>query len=141
MAETVSQYGRSLAVTRPAVVYLNRHSVAPQFATAFLHSILPGQSPDAFDLVVLMKGDCANREALKALSAQYGFTPRLIAVSDDLFDLSAYMAAAKLLPNETVSLFNSYARVLSRNWFECFSSGFAQLGRGALLGATGDQLA
>ncbi len=137
MAETVSQHGRSLAVTRPAVVYLNRHSVAPQFATAFLHSILPGQSPDAFDLVVLMKGDCANREAIQGVCAHYGFTPRLMAVSDHLFDLSAYMAAAKLLPHETVLLFNSYARVLSRNWFECFSSGFAQLGRGALLGATG----
>jgi len=137
VAQTVAQHDGNLAVTRPAVVYLNRHSVAPQFATTFLHSVLPGQSPDAFDLVVLMKGDCANSEAVKAVCAHYGFTPRLIAVSDDLFDLSAYMAAAELLPHETLLLFNSYARVASRNWFERFSGGFAQLGGGALLGATG----
>ena len=110
-------------------------------ATAFLHSILPGQSPDAFDLVVLMKGDCANSKAIQGVCAHYGFNPRLIAVSDDLFDLSAYMAAAELLSHETVVLFNSYARVLSRNWFASFCSGFAQLDHCALPGASGYQLA
>ena len=137
MVQIVSQHDGTLAVIRPAVVYLNRHSVAPQFATAFLHSILPGQSPDAFDLVVLMKGDCANSKAIQGVCEHYGFTPRFIAVSDDLFDLSAYMAAAELLSHETLVLFNSYARVVSRNWFASFCSGFAQLGSGALLGATG----
>ncbi len=137
MVQTVSQDDKSLAMTRPAVVYLNRHSVAPQFATAFLHSILSDQSPDAFDLVVLMKGDCANSITIQGVCAQYGFIPRLIAVSDDLFDLSAYMTAAELLSHGTLLLFNSYSRVVSRSWFESFSSGFAQLGRDALLGATG----
>ena len=137
LAHISSKDGSSLAANPPAVVYLNRDSVAPQFATAFLHSILRDQSPDAFDLVVLMKGVCSNVNAIRTVCAQYGFAPRLIAVSDDLFDLSAYMAAAELLPHKNLLLFNSYARALSSNWFSCFCNGFAQLGSGALLGATG----
>lgn len=124
-------------IVRPAVIYLNRHNVGSDFSAAFLHSILPGHDSAAFDLIILMKGECSNRVQIESLCSHHGFMPYFIEIPDDLFDLGAYRIAAEVLKNRTLLLFNSYTRLLAGNWMELYFSGFSALGEKALLGATG----
>lgn len=122
-----------------AVCYLLRKGNDPRLFRAFLASLK--KHPTAIDYlpVLIMKGfDASETEPFAASwTSAKGERARILPVSDEGFDLTAYRLVAARIDVPYCLFFNSYARVLAPGWLEIYAGASATLGDHAVIGATG----
>jgi len=122
--------------TATAVVHLVRHANGPNPPDAFLESYKRHDAGAEHDLVLLCKGfpDTASLAPLRRRAS--GMRAHEIAVSDEGLDVTAYLAAARALPNCRICFVNSYATILAPRWLALLSAALDTPGAG-VAGATG----
>lgn len=119
-----------------AVVHLVRYANGPDPVDAFLASYAQFDPGAQHELVLLCKGfpDAAALEPLCRRARDLG--AGLITVGDDGFDLTAYRAAAGVLPHERLCFVNSYSTILAAGWLALLSAALDAPGVG-VAAATG----
>ena len=125
-------------VDRLALIYLARGADNDYLSRLqrFLHSYRLFDSDEPHRLVIIFKGfDTSDhlaegREVFRSLEYEAIFT------SDDSFDLGAYIAAARQIPDERVCFLNTNSEILCDGWLKRLSVNFSAPEVG-LVGATG----
>jgi hypothetical protein len=117
------------------VVYLARaaEGLAPvkRFAESY-RTHAPGAD---HSLIVICKGHRADSE-IEETRRQFGQPVEIIAVSDDGFDIGAYINAAQALTHERLCFLNSFTEIAVDNWLGILDRQLRQPGTG-IAGATG----
>lgn len=136
----MSKAAASPLLPRTAVVYLLRKVNPERCLSNFVSSIMSFRAGADYQPVLLQKGYDADAPADARASAWLspsGRRPIVINVSDQGFDINAYMKAAPQLDCEQVLFFNSHSRILAPDWMAIFNSASERLGPDAVIGATG----
>lgn len=92
-----------------------RESIAG-FVSAY-SALTPGV---AHNLYVIFKGFESQRDLGEAIAAFNGASITEIHVGDDDYDIGAYAAAARKIPEDLVCFLNSHAEPISNNWLAKF---------------------
>lgn len=119
-----------------AVVHLVRHANGHEPLDAFLSSYESHDAGCEHDLILLCKGFPRAEELAPVRRRARGLTAGELTVSDDGFDITAYLAASELLPHRRLCFVNSFATVAAPRWLGLLTAALDGPGRG-LAGATG----
>jgi hypothetical protein len=119
-----------------AVVHLVRRANGEAPFLQFLQSYRDHPAGVEHELVLLMKGFDSDAEAADYRRLAEDVSSRWISVSDDGYDLTAYILAGRELPYERLCFVNSFSSILIDGWLELLSSALEHPGVG-LVGATG----
>ena len=119
-----------------AVVHLVRHVNGFEPFEAFLESYTRHHAGQEHDLVLLFKGFESTAALAPYRSKAAYLAVSDLTVSDDGYDLTAYLAAARQLPHRRLCFLNSFARILAPGWLKLLSAALDQPGAG-VAGATG----
>jgi hypothetical protein len=122
--------------SRLGVVHLVRKANGEEPFRRFLDCYRSHDSGLAHDLILLLKGFDAEDEAehYRALAADV--SSRSLSVSDEGFDVGAYLAAAQQLDHPYLCYLNSYSVIQADGWLEPLTTALTADGVG-LVGATG----
>lgn len=103
---------------------------------SFLDSYRGHRAGASHDLVLLFKGFDSEEEIKRYLTLAAGLVSDWISISDEGYDLGAYLEAARQLPYLRLCFLNSYSTILVDGWLEILANALRQPGTG-LVGATG----
>ena len=119
-----------------ALVHLVRRANGPEPFDRFLASHREHDAGIEHRLVLLLKGfsDAAEATAYRRRAAD--LDADVVSVPDTGVDLTAYLAAARSLPDARLCFVNSFSRVRADGWLELLSRGLDEPGVG-LVGASG----
>lgn len=127
---------------RTTVFYLLRYINHPRWFRAFVRSMAIHSAGAPFDFVILAKGKL-HSSALRDLERFRAAPPKEVRsirchhLSDDGYDIHAYLEGAKIAKTPKVLFFNSYSRLFGDRWLEIYDRGFDSLSPPSLVGATG----
>ncbi|CCB65055.1 hypothetical protein [Hyphomicrobium sp. MC1] len=124
------------------VFYLLRHVNHPRWFRAFKHSLTAHNAGAFFDLIILAKGGLSQStardiEQFRTAAPKDVQSIQCHIISDDGYDIHAYLEGAKLANTPRVLFFNSYSRLLGDRWLEIYERGYDSLTSPCLVGATG----
>lgn len=127
---------------RTAVVHLVRHANGLDPYETFLSSYRRFEAGADCDLVLLLKGFPAPRDADPYRERAAGLMAGSVLVPDTGYDLRAYVAAARTLPHARVCFLNSYSEILADGWLAQLERALDDPGVGAagVTGSWGSQL-
>ncbi len=118
------------------VVYLYRFGENEILVRNFLDSYRDHPAGIEHDLHVIFKG-FPDRHVFASARALFGNLPVNPIVLDDVgFDISSYIAAAKVVTNSRLMFFKTSNRILAPNWLRNFDRALSLPGVG-VVGATG----
>ena len=101
---------------RTAVVYLARIAEGMDVFARFADSYLKYSSDYDHDLIVLVKG-LRNRGEHVYIEQIFGkIKHQLISISDEGYDINAYLSVAKQLTHDYVLFCNTHTEILSEGW-------------------------
>ncbi len=128
-----------LRMMRPAVVYLSRWKNHPRWSCAFLESIAFHDAGRDFDLLYVLKGFPPGEDdpALRAHPGDVRACVTEFRISDEGYDLNAYLRVAAQFEHRRMLFFNSYSRILARNWLASYVTAFDSAPNCGIVGATG----
>src|SRR5262245_8910128 len=118
---------------QPAVVYLSRWANR-QWSRAFLNSVAANPAGADHDLILVLKG-YPEGEGIDGLAAAHTAATQ-VRISDDGFDINAYLNAAARCSNERMLFFNSYSRILAPNWLASYLRAFDAVPKCGVVAAT-----
>jgi hypothetical protein len=128
--------GGDSGVADIGVVYLYRFAEGELTARAFLASYRGHPAGVDHDLHVIFKG-FPDKGALTSARAIFAGLPiNAIELDDKGFDMGAYFAAAKVIPDRRLVFFNTFTGLLADDWLKIFDKALSLPGVG-LVGATG----
>jgi hypothetical protein len=121
------------------VFYLTRPVNHPRFSLAFLKSLLAHDAKADFELVYILKGYDAGATdpGLSRFREQTGRNVHEARVSDEGFDIGAFLKVAASSRYERILFFNSYARILAPAWLAFYLAAFERVANCGIAGATG----
>lgn len=119
-----------------AVFYLARIKEGLTHFEMFAQSYQNYPAGEPHDLYIIIKGD-VKPGVMSGI--EHIFSPiecKFIYVSDDGYDIHAYIKAAKQIPHDDVCFFNTFTQLQSENWLSKMVTNYRKPGVGAV-GTTG----
>jgi hypothetical protein len=123
-------------VSRIAVIHLVRGANGEAPLLRFLQSYRERDAGIGHDLVLLMKGFASEQEAARYRALAEDVCARWVTVSDEGYDLGAYVSAARRLSDERLCFLNSYSVILADGWLAKLDAALREPNVG-VAGATG----
>jgi hypothetical protein len=127
---------RTSAPAPTAVVHLVRHANGLEPFERFMASYERFGAELEHDLVLLFKGFPDRAATAPYVERAAGHAPSVVEVSDEGFDMTAYLAAARALSHRRLCFVNSFSEVRVAGWLRLLDAALTVPGTGAA-GASG----
>jgi hypothetical protein len=99
-----------------ALVYLARQAEGAEPIHRFVASYRKFDAAEPHDLIVIFKGYQEKKDRRDAAEAFDGLCHRAIEISDEGFDIGAYLTAARALDHEYICFVNTFTEIESPGW-------------------------
>ena len=121
---------------RIAVLYLARLAEGIEHFERFANSYRENPPGEPHDFYVICKGELTQDAHTKIADVFRGIDHKVIEISDEGYDIQAYLKAAKKIENDDLCLFNTFSVLLSPNWLNKLANQYQRPGVG-IAGMTG----